>query len=124
MFFHKFSAEIERGLVQNSVHCICIVCMWVFLQGVQLRHNASEGIILTNRSLVLQSIDRKRSGGYVCQAVNGVGRGSSQPIVLDVKCKTTNALLLHELHCIHSSQNSYSSKLNYSHNKSALKSFF
>ena len=90
-FFHKFSAEIERGLVQNSVHCICIVCVWVFLQGVQLRHNASEGIILTNRSLVLQSIDRKRSGGYVCQAVNGVGRGSSQPIVLDVKCKNTNA---------------------------------
>ena len=56
-------------------------------QGIPLRHNASEGVILTNRSLVLQSIDRKRSGGYVCQAVNPVGRGSSQTIVLDVKCK-------------------------------------
>ena len=90
-FFTNF-LQRESALVQNRVHCMNVYSLCgVFFQGVQLRHNASEGIILTNRSLVLQSIDRKRSGGYVCQAVNGVGRGSSQPIVLDVKCKNTNA---------------------------------
>ena len=46
-----------------------------------------KGIILTNQSLVLQRISRRRSGSYTCQAVNDVGRGASQPIYLNVKCK-------------------------------------
>ena len=56
-------------------------------QDKQLNHNTAEGVILTNRSLVLQGIDRTRSGGYTCQAVNAVGGGQSQVIALDVKCK-------------------------------------
>ena len=56
-------------------------------QGMDLRHNTTEGIILTNQSLVLQRISRRRSGSYTCQAVNDVGRGASQPIFLNVKCK-------------------------------------
>ncbi|CAB4065520.1 unnamed protein product [Lepeophtheirus salmonis] len=52
---------------------------------VQLNQNYTEGILLTNRSLVLQNIARRRSGGYTCQAINAVGRGSSQAIILDVK---------------------------------------
>ena len=54
---------------------------------MDLRHNTTEGIILTNQSLVLQRISRRRSGSYTCQAVNDVGRGASQPIFLNVKCK-------------------------------------
>ena len=54
---------------------------------MDLRHNTTEGIILTNQSLVLQRISRRRSGSYTCQAVNDVGRGASQPIYLNVKCK-------------------------------------
>ena len=53
-----------------------------------LLHNTAEGVILTNRSLVLQGIDRARSGGYTCQAINAVGSGQSQAIELDVKCKS------------------------------------
>ena len=41
---------------------------------MDLRHNTTEGIILTNQSLVLQRISRRRSGSYTCQAVNDVGR--------------------------------------------------
>ena len=59
-----------------------------FFQDKQLNHNTADGVILTNRSLVLQGIDRTRSGGYTCQALNAVGSGQSQVIELDVKCKT------------------------------------
>jgi hypothetical protein len=66
-----------------------LICAFfsIFLQERPLHHNTSEGVILTNRSLVLQRIDRTRSGDYTCQAVNGVGNGRSQEIQLDVKCK-------------------------------------
>ena len=60
----------------------------ISLQDKQLNHNTADGVILTNRSLVLQGIDRTRSGGYTCQALNAVGSGQSQVIELDVKCKT------------------------------------
>ena len=62
-------------------------------QGIELRHNTSEGIILTNQSLVLQRISRRRSGSYTCQAANEVGRGSSQNIFLNVKCKFSFSFL-------------------------------
>ena len=57
-------------------------------------HNTAEGVILTNRSLVLQGIDRTRSGGYTCQAINAVGSGQSQAIELDVKCKSNLSIFL------------------------------
>ena len=56
-----------------------------FPQGDPLKHG--NGVIFTNQSLVLQSIGRRRSGAYSCQAVNAVGKGSSQEIKLNVKCK-------------------------------------
>ena len=59
----------------------------LFFQGESLYQNSGSGVIITNQSLVLQRIDRTRSGGYTCQASNLVGRGSSQEIFLDVKCK-------------------------------------
>ena len=52
-------------------------------QGQPLR--PAEGVLITNRSLVLQHIDRKRTGAYTCWAVNDVGKGSSQALYLDVK---------------------------------------
>ena len=62
-------------------------------QDTPLHHNSAEGVILTNRSLVLQGIDRTRSGGYTCQALNAVGSGQSQNIKLDVKCKMSDKQL-------------------------------
>ena len=67
-------------------------------QGIELRHNTSEGIILTNQSLVLQRISRRRSGSYTCQAANEVGRGSSQNIFLNVKCKICFSPFITSLH--------------------------
>nr|XP_040567978.1 peroxidasin homolog [Lepeophtheirus salmonis] len=69
-------------IVSAAPHPIKI--LW-FQDNVQLNQNYTEGILLTNRSLVLQNIARRRSGGYTCQAINAVGRGSSQAIILDVK---------------------------------------
>lgn len=58
--------------------------MWQF-NNEPLTQNPSGGIILTNQSLVLQSIERSRTGSYTCQAANSIGKGSSQEIFLDVK---------------------------------------
>ena len=59
-----------------------------------LLHNASDGVILTNQSLVLQQIDRQRTGAYTCEAINTIGKGSSLPIFLDVKCELNFFLLI------------------------------
>ena len=82
------------------------------LQGHQLSHAPERGIIFTNFSLVLQKISQAQvrcltnqntslqcllnksepfnsfqAGAYMCESSNRVGKGRSEDIVLDVKCK-------------------------------------
>ena len=56
-------------------------------QGVKLRQNVREGVIMGNRSLVLQRLSTANTGLYSCEAANSVGRGRSNTVNLDIKCK-------------------------------------
>jgi hypothetical protein len=56
-------------------------------QGVELHHNVTAGIILSDQSLVLQSVTKSLAGDYTCLAVNTEGRGSSNPVTLLVRCE-------------------------------------
>ncbi|KAJ8875505.1 hypothetical protein PR048_023400 [Dryococelus australis] len=51
-----------------------------------LNHNASHGVIISNQSLVLQSVGRNSSGTYSCIAHNSEGSGKSTPFFLNVMC--------------------------------------
>ncbi|XP_049821876.1 titin isoform X1 [Aethina tumida] len=53
--------------------------------GKQLYNNAQTNTIVSNQSLVLQSITRARSGHYTCVGHNQEGDGESNPVQLDVK---------------------------------------
>ena len=57
------------------------------VQGAELRQNVREGVIMGNRSLVLQSLSTDNTGLYSCQAANAVGKGMSNVVNLDIKCK-------------------------------------
>lgn len=48
---------------------------------------SSRGIIITNQTLVLQSISKQTHGQYMCRASNAQGTVSSNDLYLDVKCK-------------------------------------
>ncbi|XP_069165372.1 neural cell adhesion molecule 2 [Procambarus clarkii] len=61
-----------------------VTVLW-FLQGEELHHNVSAGVILTNQSLVLQSVGRHSSGLYTCTAANQLGSATSEGIQLSVK---------------------------------------
>ena len=54
-------------------------------QEAPLYHNLSEGIIISNMSLVLQRVARSQSGIYTCVAHNSEGDGVSNPITLNVR---------------------------------------
>lgn len=45
------------------------------------------GIVLSDHSLVLQSITRESAGRYSCTAVNVEGRASSNVVDLEVMCE-------------------------------------
>lgn len=55
---------------------------------MELHHNISAGIILSDQSLVLQSVTRASAGEYTCLAVNAEGRGTSNPVELRIRCKS------------------------------------
>lgn len=52
-----------------------------------MHHNVTAGIILTDQSLVLQSVTRASAGDYTCLAANTEGKGTSNPVTLRVRCK-------------------------------------
>ena len=53
-----------------------------------LHHDVQNGIILSNRTLVIQNTNRTHSGEYTCEANNGVGTGRSNVINLKIKRKS------------------------------------
>ncbi|XP_071641585.1 neural cell adhesion molecule 2 isoform X2 [Temnothorax longispinosus] len=53
-------------------------------QGRALHHNITQGIIISNQSLVLQGVDRKSAGNYTCVGYNTEGDGESSPFYLNV----------------------------------------
>ena len=66
-------------------------------QGVELRQNVREGVIMGNRSLVLQRLSTANTGLYSCEAANTVGRGRSNSVNLDIKCKNIRTIYLYLL---------------------------
>ncbi|CAH0400393.1 unnamed protein product [Chilo suppressalis] len=56
----------------------------------EIHHNASAGIILSDQSLVLQSVSRLEAGDYSCHAFNSEGSTSSNPVSLQIRCKFYN----------------------------------
>ncbi|KAF2360444.1 CD80-like immunoglobulin C2-set [Trinorchestia longiramus] len=54
-------------------------------QDKDLHHSAVKGIILSNRSLVLQRVSSSNSGNYTCLATNSRGTGVSNTLQLIVK---------------------------------------
>ena len=63
--------------------------LWFFslFQGVVLSPDAGRGVIVSNRSLVLQRVGRFRAGGYRCAARNSEGHAESNAVDLRIKCK-------------------------------------
>lgn len=49
--------------------------------------HASRRIIISNQTLVLQSITKASHGQYMCRATNAQGAVSSNDVYIDVKCK-------------------------------------
>lgn len=59
------------------------------LQGRMLPHNISQGVIISNHSLVLQGVSRATAGNYSCVGFNAEGDGISPPFTLNVLCKSS-----------------------------------
>lgn len=54
-----------------------------------LPHNISQGVIISNHSLVLQGVSRTTAGNYSCVGYNAEGDGTSPPFELNVMCKSS-----------------------------------
>ncbi|CAO1431490.1 unnamed protein product [Diamesa hyperborea] len=59
--------------------------------GRMLPHNISQGVIISNHSLVLQSVSRTTAGNYSCVGYNAEGDGESLPFELNVMYAPTCA---------------------------------
>ena len=87
--------EIREG---TDVYFECIVGAnpWVseincMFEGSPLFSDPSQGIIISNQSLVLQKVRRQSRGQYWCSAFNSQGQGDSEEFFLKVLCKLSFA---------------------------------
>lgn len=70
--------------------------MCFLIQGSRVRENLPAGVLLADRSLVLQSVSRDQAGSYVCGAANKLGETESAPLLLNVRCKNTDSIRQYE----------------------------
>lgn len=70
--------------------------VWRF-EDRDLQTNTSAGVIVSNRSLVLQKVGRESRGHYWCAAANALGQARSEPFFLRVQftpvCQETQKLI-------------------------------
>lgn len=64
-----------------------------------LPHNISQGVIISNHSLVLQGVSRATAGNYSCVGYNAEGDGISPAFKLNVLCKNEKKIILFCLIC-------------------------
>jgi len=58
------------------------------LQGKELKNNSTAGVVLSDHSLVLQGLTRYSAGDYTCLAANSEGKTASNPVSLQIMCKS------------------------------------
>ena len=63
------------------------MCNYHQSQGTPLSHDKNSGVIVSNRSLVIQRITVANAGNYHCLASNRHGAGKSNPVNLSVRCE-------------------------------------
>lgn len=95
--YQYYAILSSRCPIKNSVFgfILCtwdfvIKCQWFYLfqfQGREVRHNASQRVIISNNRLVLQKVTRHTAGNYTCSATNSQGSSQSNLLSLRVKCK-------------------------------------
>lgn len=64
-----------------------------YKNGKELHQNVSMGVILSDRSLVLQSLTRHSTGDYTCLAANTEGKSFSDAVTLEVMCESLETLV-------------------------------
>ena len=79
-FYCKSPAKSEKSDTPTKTE--------ISFQGKQLVGNQEKGIVLTQQSLVLQKVERMSSGEYECQAFNSEGYSTSNPVELNIMCKS------------------------------------
>ena len=68
--------------------------IFIQFQNRRLFHDTQQGIILSNRTLVIQNTNLNHSGEYTCKADNKVGKSTSNTRFLNIKRKHRIFLLI------------------------------
>jgi hypothetical protein len=81
-FMHCQRVTITSSLLQLQYH------VDPFTQNFQLYNNESAGIRINGMTLLLTNLKPNYGGKYFCQAMNEVGKGKSNPLLIQLQSKS------------------------------------
>ncbi|RWS26998.1 hemicentin-2-like protein [Leptotrombidium deliense] len=84
----NLGATIKRDSIKegNNANPKVDEIVWTF-DGKPLKSNSTQGVLVSNQSLVLRSVHKQHRGNYRCLATNKEGQTQSDPFMLRVKCE-------------------------------------
>ena len=84
---HIYKNILNLKKIKKKIKIDSLLESCFFEQDKVIKENATAGVLIVEKGLVIRRVSRHQSGRYSCTATNSEGQSASNVVYLRVKCK-------------------------------------